>query len=123
MSEATGKILWRVEAADGSSQTSAFDALVLATNSSDQDRLARPSRLIGLDVPYERELPDVPLTLIVRTRTGSVPLQVFCDVRGPDGERTVFGRAGRPLAVIVRTSTGILLTGLPDGEDEPQFDA
>ena len=112
MSDSGGKILWRVHAADGQPRTAAFDALLLAADRRAQEEL-RPSRLIGVDVPFERELPNVPLTLIVRTNTAGASLICECHVLGPDGSRRVYGRSASSLAVFLCSEAGILVTGLP----------
>jgi hypothetical protein len=112
MSESRGTILWRVHTADGHAKPAAFDALVLAADRSSHDALG-PSRLIGVDVPFERELPRVPVTLVIRASDQSAPLLCECDVMGPDGKRKVYGRSGSPLAVFVCSEDGIVVTGLP----------
>ena len=112
MSDSEGKILWRVRAADGQPHAAAFDALILAADRSAQDEL-RPSRLIGIDVPFERELPVVSLTLVVRANSADAPLVSECDVLGPDGNRRVYGRSANSLAVFICSKGGIVVTGLP----------
>jgi hypothetical protein len=112
MTESGGKILWRVRAPDGHQRAAAFDALILAANSSVREAL-RPSRLTAVDVPFERELPDVALTLIVRTNNPDAPLLSECDVLDAEGNRRVYGRSGSALAVFVCSEGGILVTGLP----------
>jgi hypothetical protein len=66
-----------------------------------------------MGVPYESELPDVPFTLVVRARPEAGTLLVECEALAPDGTRRIYGRSTHPLAVIVRSATGILVTGLP----------
>jgi hypothetical protein len=112
MGDREGKILWRVRTTDGQPRAAAFDALILATERPAQDML-RPSRLIGVDVPFERELPDVGLTLVVRANNADAPVFSECDVIGPDGNRRVYGRSGHPLAVFICSDAGIVVTGLP----------
>ena len=112
MSDSGGKILWRVRAADGQPRAAAFDALILAADRTEQNAL-RPSRLIGIDVPFERELPSMPLTLVVRANDVGAPLLSECDVLGPDGNRRVYGRSSSSLAVFICSKAGILVTGLP----------
>jgi hypothetical protein len=114
-----GKFVWRVRAADGAASAAAFDALVLPTDPHGPDPLAASTRLIAVDVPHESELPDAPLTLIVRARESVRPLVVECEALGPDGGRRLYGRASEPLAVIVRSATGVLVTGLPAAPREP----
>jgi len=117
MSESRGKILWRVRAPDGQQRAAAFDALILAADPSTREAL-RPSRLTATDVPFERELPDMALTLIVRTNNPDAPLLSECDVLGADGNRRVYGRSGSTLAVFVCSEAGILVTGLPSPSAE-----
>ena len=112
MSDSGGKVLWRVRAADGQPRATAFDALVIATDRSAQET-ARHSRLIGIGVPFERELPSVPFALIVRANNPDASLLSECDVLGPDGSRRVYGRSGSPLAVFICSEDGIVVTGLP----------
>jgi hypothetical protein len=112
MSDSGGKILWRVHAADGQPRAAAFDALLLAADRPAQEEL-RPSRLIGVDVPFERELPNVPLTLIVRANIAGASLICECDVLGADGKRRVYGRSASSLAVFLCSKAGIVVTGLP----------
>ena len=122
MGERDGKILWRVRTPDGQPRAAAFDALILAAKRPAQD-IVGPSRLIGIDVPFERELPDVPLTLVVRTSSADAPLLNECDVIGPDGNRRVYGRSGSPLAVFICSEAGIVVTGLPAPGVEPPAQA
>jgi hypothetical protein len=119
MSTALGKLVWRVRAADGSPCAAAFDALVLPTDASSRTRLGPSPRLLGAAVPHEAELTDTPLALVIRARENAGPLIVECEAIGPDGERQVYGRASQPLAVIVRSATGVLVTGLPAAPSEP----
>ena len=113
------KVVWRVRSADDAPNPGAFDALILATDGRGQDRLGRPTRLTGADVPFEREVPDVPFTLVVRARPDTRPLVVEFDVIGPDGARRAYGRSTQPLAVIVRSANGIIVTGLPEATSAP----
>jgi hypothetical protein len=119
MSTETGKLLWRVRAADDSPHAAAFDALVLPTDASSRARLGLSPRLLGTAVPYEAELTDTPVALVVRARANAGRLIVECEAIGPDGERRVYGRATEPLAVIVRSPTGVLVTGLPTEPADP----
>jgi hypothetical protein len=112
--EQGGTIHWRVTAADGLAHSKALDALVLAANASEQAQLGETAQLLGCDVPFERRLPDIPLTLVVRANPNAGRLMVECDVLGPNGERRMYGRSTRPVAVIIRSTTGIVVTGLPD---------
>jgi hypothetical protein len=112
MKESESRIVWRVRTADDSPQVGAFDALILAADSASQDRL-RPSRLTGIDVPFERELPDIGLTLIVRANSHDAGLIAECDVLNADGTRRMFGRSHNSLAVFVCSRRGIIVTGLP----------
>ena len=114
MSPDGAKVLWRVQSADGAARENAFDALVMPTNSTRPTQTGPPTRRLSLAVPYDEELPNIPLVLVVRARAGGAPLIVECDVFGPDGERRVFGRSQTPLAVIVLTGNGIRVSGLPD---------
>jgi hypothetical protein len=91
-----------------------LDALVLAANASEQAQLGETAQLLGCEVPFERRLPDIPLTLVVRANPNAGRLMVECDVLGPNGERRMYGRSTRPVAVIIRSTTGIVVTGLPD---------
>lgn len=119
MSTEQGKFIWRVRAADGSPCAAAFDALVLPTDPSSRLRLGLSPQLLGVAVPHESELADTPLALIVRARESVGRLIVECEAIGPDGTRQVYGRASQPLAVIVRSATGVLVTGLPVTPAEP----
>jgi hypothetical protein len=119
MSATLGKLVWRVRAADDSTCADAFDALVLPTDASSRTRLGPSPRLLGAAVPHEAELTDTPLALVIRARENAGPLIVECEAIGPDGECRVYGRASEPLAVIVRSATGVLVTGLPAAPSEP----
>jgi len=112
MTDSRGRIIWRVRRSDSAPQAAAFDALILASAREDHEAL-RPSRLIGGEVPFERELPDVGLTLIVRSTSPDAVLVSECDVFNADGSRRVYGRSANPLAVFVCSDRGILVTGLP----------
>ena len=112
MSDA-GRIVWRVVAIDGMPMDSAFDALVLPTAGGKLDQLGHPTRLLETSVPHESELPDIPLTIVVRARDDAHPLAVDCDILGADGARRSYGRVTQSVAVIVRSVSGIALTGLP----------
>jgi hypothetical protein len=70
MIETSEKAVWRVRARDGVDHAAAFDALVVPTDAAARAGLADLPRLLGGAVPYEGELPDGPLTLVVRTRAG-----------------------------------------------------
>jgi hypothetical protein len=112
MSASRGRIVWRVRTSDGKPLAAAFDALILATDSAAQDQL-QPSRLIAVDTPFERELPDIDLMLVVRTNVADATLVNECDVFGADGSRRVYGCSRRTLAVFVCSERGIRVTGLP----------
>ncbi len=112
--EQGGTIHWRVSAADGLVHGNALDALVLAASAGEQARLGESSQLLGCEVPFERRLPDIPLTLVVRANPNAGRLVVECDVLGPNGERRMYGRSTKPVAVIIRSTAGIMVTGLPD---------
>jgi hypothetical protein len=114
-----GKFIWRVRAPDGAACPAAFDALVLTADPRGPDPPGPSARLIAADVPHESELPDTPVTLIVRARERAGPLVVECEALGPDGRRRLYGRASEPLAVIARSATGLLVTGLPAAPGEP----
>jgi len=109
------KVVWRVSALDGLPRAGAFDALILPTDGGSPDRLGRPTRLTDAAVPHQGELTDTPFVLVVRARMDAGPLKVECDVLRADGSRRVYGRATQPIAVIVRSATGVLVSGLSDG--------
>lgn len=111
MSHSKGKIVWRVHASDGRPHPAAFDALILAADPAAQEQL-RPSRLLAMDAPYERELPSDSLTLIVRANSADTSLITECDVLGADGNRRMYGRSRNSLAVFVCSKHGIVVTGL-----------
>jgi len=119
----SAKVVWRVRARDDVDHAAAFDALVVPSDPSVGARTANSQRLLGAAVPYEGELPDTPLTLVVRTRTDAGPLVVEYEAFGPDGSRQVYGRGFDPLVVIVRSTVGIVITGLPSAAPEPQAPA
>ena len=119
MSAELGKLVWRVRAADDSRCAGAFDAVVLPTEAGSRTHLGPSLRLLGADVPHEAELTDTPVALVVRARPHVGRLIVECEAIGPNGERQVYGRASEPLAVIVRSATGVLITGLPAAPPEP----
>lgn len=79
--------------------------VVLAAARADQKRLS-PSRFVDVSTPFERELPDLPLTLIVRTNASDSALICEVDVLGTDGVRRVYGRSHNQLAVIVYSENG-----------------
>ena len=114
-----GKFIWRVRTPNGAAYPAAFDALVLTADPRGPDPLGPSARLIAANVPHESELPDTPVTLIVRARERAGPLVVECEALGPDGDRRLYGRAIEPLAVIVRSATGVLVTGLPAAPAQP----
>ena len=114
-----GRFIWRVRAPDGAARPAAFDALVLPADPRSSDPLGPSARLLAADVPHESELPDTPVVLIVRARERAGPLVVECEAFGPDGDRRLYGRASEPLAVVVRSATGVLVTGLPAAPAQP----
>jgi hypothetical protein len=77
--------------------------------------------MIAADVPFERELPDIPLTIVVRSNPAEAPLIVECDVLNADGSRRVYGRSHISLATLICSESGILVTGLP--EPDTMFEA
>lgn len=108
-----GKAVWRVRAPDNSAHTNAFDALVIVQG---DHSAARTQRHANLSIPYEGELPNAPLTLIVHS-LGASTLLVDFDGYDENGTIQVRGRAHTPIAVIARSSSGgVLVTGLPDGD-------
>ena len=112
MSESSGHIVLRVRTANERPFSAAFDALILAIDSRNQAQL-RPSRLTGIDTPFERELPDIGLTIVLRATAGDVGLVSECDVLNPDGSRRVYGRSRSTLTVFMCSDRGIVVTGLP----------
>jgi len=122
MSDSQAKIRWRVHASDGQPRTAAFDALIIAANSAERSQL-RPSRVVAIDIPFERELPDVALTLIVRANAADVSLVSEFDVFKANGVRRMYGRSSNALAVFVYSKRGIVVTGLgapaPDSGSPP----
>jgi hypothetical protein len=108
--------VWRVRAHDGGDRERGFDALVLVDGAEGADRARR---LVGLPLPYEGEMPDRPLTLIAAAHPGVGSLVV--EYRGcrPDGTECVAGRSTGPVAIVVRSATGILTTGL--GREPPEL--
>jgi hypothetical protein len=110
-----GRIVWRVRAQDDVAHANVFDAALLPPDASSWE----PVRLFGLDVPYESERPDGPVTLIVRARAGACRIVVECEAFDPDGNRRVFGRSANAESVIIRTTNGIRVGKLPAGEPDP----
>jgi hypothetical protein len=69
-------------------------------------------------VPHESTLDDEPHTLVVRGRPDAGPLVIEYEVRGADGALRMRGRSTSAVAVIVRSATSMLVTGLPDAPIE-----
>jgi hypothetical protein len=115
MSDDYGKAVWRVAARDGAAHEHAFDALVVVADDTTKLPIRRH---VGVAVPFEGELEDVPLTMIVHARPEVGPIVVDYCVYGSDGSGRVCGRSTQQLAVIVRSATGILVTGLPGPGDQ-----
>jgi hypothetical protein len=116
---ADGKLRWRVSAADRASHASAFDALVLRTDESGRPVPTDPStRLVDAAVPHVGELADSVLTLIVHAHEGVGALIVECEAIGSDGVLKVYARASQPVSIIVRSDTGVFVTGLPGASPE-----
>jgi hypothetical protein len=111
----SGRLVWRVRARDDVAHASVFDAALLPPDASSWD----PIRLFGLDVPYESERPDSPMTLVVRARAGACRIVVECEVLDADGKRLVYGRSANSEAVIIRMPHGIRVMKLPPGEPDP----
>jgi hypothetical protein len=111
----SGRLVWRVRAQDNVARASVFDAALLPPDASSWE----PVRLFGLDVPYESERPDSPMTLIVRARAGACLIAVECEAFDADGQRLVFGRSTNAESVIIRMPNGIRVTTLPAGEPDP----
>ena len=110
MSDKHGTAIWRVTKADGSAIEHAFDALVIPSGrAAPQDF----ERHIDLSIPFEGKLTDVPLTLVVQAHAEAGPVIVEYQGFKPDGTLRLMGRSMQPLAVIVRTPTGISVAGLP----------
>ena len=114
MSTESSTVTWRVSAQEDA-PAEAFDALILPHVATPQTVCERH---VGLPVPHEGTLSDEPHTLIVRARPGAGPLVVEYEVHGPDGALQMRGRSTSPLAVIVRSATSMLVTGLPDAPAE-----
>jgi hypothetical protein len=113
MIDELGRVVWRVRAQNGAETAGAFDALVVPTVASGLTGGGKSAQHLAMSVPYEGELPDAPFTLVVRARPDAGTLLVECEALAPDGTRRIYGRSTHPLAVIVRSATGILVTGLP----------
>lgn len=111
MSDSIGKIVWRVRARDDQPHVAAFDALVLPAGAPVSDALNH-LRLTDVDVPFERELPSLTLTVIVRGNDAGVSLVSECTLFGADGTRRVHGGSASALAVFMCTESGILVSGL-----------
>jgi hypothetical protein len=117
MSDSAGKIVWRVRAKDDRPHAAAFDALVLPAERPSSDA-TKPLRLTNVDVPFERELPGLTLTVIVRGNDADASLVSECTLFGADGSRRALGVSRSTLAVFMCTETGLLVTGLPSPGSE-----
>ena len=109
MSDDDRRAVWRVRAQDDVRRVQGFDALVLVDGAAGAGRVQRH---VGLPVPYEGEMPDRPLTLIVAARPGVGALVVEYRACRADGTGCVTGRSMDAVVVIARSATGILVTGL-----------
>jgi len=121
MAQFDGRIIWRVQSTDSDARSKTFDALILSNDPALRPALG-PPRLIGIRTPFEKELPDGDVTLIVRATDATVPLVSECDVLDSAGQRRVYGRSSNHLAVFVCSKSGITVTGLPEpgsGPDSP----
>jgi hypothetical protein len=106
------RTVWGVSARDQSARDDAFDALVIVHG---DPGFQRSERHVGASVPFEGELPNAPLTLIVRTRHGAAPLLVDVKSFATDGTMLTHGRSTTGVAVIARSASGgIMVTGLPN---------
>lgn len=114
MNENAGRAVWRVDNQNATALENAFDALILID---DEAHKGRGGRHVGLPTPYEGELPDVPLTLIVLAHPEVGPLTVRYTGYATDGSVRVVGHGRLPLTVIHRSVRGILITGLPAPPD------
>ena len=110
MSTEADTVVWRVRAVDGAAVDQAFDALVLPHAASPA---AGAERHVGLAVPYEGRFADVPHTLVVHARPGVTPLVVEYQIQLASGSMRMGGRSTAPLTAIVRSATGMHVTGLP----------
>lgn len=111
MSDDPGQGIWRVWARDENPHEHAFDALVIFNHPASR---MPGQRHVNLPVPYEGTVPDVPLTLVVRAHDDIGPIIVEYRGFAPDGSLRLVGRSSLPLVVIVRSATGIQVTGLPN---------
>ena len=114
MSEDAGRAVWRVDTYDATARENAFDALILIDDAAHK---ARGGRHVGLPTPYEGELPDVPMTLIVWAHPEVGPLTVRYTGYAADGSARIVGQGRLPLTVIHRSASGIQITGLPGPPD------
>ena len=120
MSTQSGRVVWRVTTQAGDERAGACDALVLPHAASPADA---GERHVGLSVPHEGTFTDRPHTLVVRARPGAGPLVVEYDVYSADGSRQMGGRSTSSLTAIVRSTSGMQVTGLPDVALETQAPA
>ena len=112
MSDAQGRILLNVQSMDALEPSTDVDLLVVSAERRKVDRVLRAQ------VPLDRELADVPCTIIVRANPSSTRLLATCDILGSDGARRLLGRSSDAVSVFLYTGSGILVTGLPPTEAE-----
>jgi hypothetical protein len=73
----------------------------------------RARALTGERTPFELQLPDEDCTAVVRARDPGPAFTVEYTVERA-GERRLYGRSRRPLAILERRGAGIFVGGLPD---------
>jgi hypothetical protein len=109
----SGRLVWRVNAQDGTPCADAFDAAVLI-------HASPPALQRGLALPHESERADEPLALIVRARVDAPPIVVECEVFAADGAMVVRGLATDQEVVIIRSPYALEVRDeLPAGEPDP----
>ena len=106
--------------ADGA--PAAFDALILF----DQRRVFKGQTLRGQHTPFEIDLPDTDVTIVVQRRDHHRRVIAEYEVTA-SGKRQTWGRSWQPTSVLQRRGGRIVCAGLPEhtdpGNDVPPIGA
>lgn len=129
MAEDRGQIVWQVLPVDDAAAGHAFDASVVFHERPAPPRDAKPDVLwrfmrdlagsgsesfFQQAAPFERTMPNVPLTLTVRPHAGSPPVRVTMAVFDAAGELRASGSLESACSIIVHGASGTVFTSLPD---------
>jgi|SRR6185437_3027033 len=108
-----GRATLRVTAAE--SEPAVFDALILLGGG---HAASSPRRLRGEATPFNLDLPDEDMTVVIQPRDPGRRLIAEYE-REVGGRRVLLGRSWMPTPILQRLRGGIVCTGLSASDDVP----